>query len=177
MEDQKIISKLHSAKDARAGFEALTNKYSQRVYWHVRKMVIDHDDTNDLVQDIFIKIWLNKEKFRGDSSLFTWIYRIATNETLNFLNKKKRTIIGEDLESQLIDNLESDESISGDKIHLMLQKAILTLPEKQRMVFNLKYFEELKFREISAITDTSEGALKASYHLAVKKIEEFLNTN
>lgn len=177
MEDQEIKSLFVNPDTERKGFEQLTFKYSQRIYWHVRKMVIDHDDADDVTQDVFIKVWTNRSKFRGDSSLFTWIYRIATNESLNFLNKKKRTIIGVELEVELAKGLTSDELVSGDEVQLMLQKAILTLPEKQRLVFNMKYFDDLKFKQIAEITDTSEGALKANYHHAVKKIEEFMKAN
>ena len=177
MEDQEIKSLFLNPETERNGFEQLTRKYSQRVYWHVRKIVIDHDDADDVTQEAFLKVWTNRSKFRGDSGLFTWIYRIATNESLNFLNKKKRTIMGGELEVELASNLTADELVSGDKIQLMLQHAILSLPEKQRLVFNMKYFDDLTFKQIAEITDTSEGALKASYHHAVKKIEEFMKGN
>jgi len=140
-------------------------------------MVIDHDDTDDLVQEIFVKVWKNLSSFRADAKLYTWIYRIATNECLNFLKKKKRKffIPINDVASELSDKVDNEDQISGDEIQLKLQKALLKLPDKQRMVFNMKYFDEMKFQEISEITDTSIGALKASYHHAVKKIEEFIN--
>lgn len=159
------------------GFNLLTRKYQERVYWHIRKMVIDHDDTNDLVQDVFIKIWKNIGSFRKDSNLFTWIYRIATNETLTFLAKKKKRffIPIHDLSEELESKLEESDLIDGDEIQMKLQKALLKLPEKQRLVFNMKYFDELKFKDIAVITGTSVGALKASYHHATKKIEEYLN--
>lgn len=155
----------------------LVRAYQQRVYWHVRKMVIDHDDADDLTQEVFIKIHKYIENFREDSQLFTWIYRIATNECLTFLDKKKRRFflpIG-DVEGELTQKLESSSQISGDEIHLKLQKALLKLPDKQRLVFNMKYYEDLSYEEISEITTTSVGALKASYHHAVKKIEELLS--
>ena len=147
------------------------------MYWHVRKMVIDHDDANAVTQDVFIKVWKNIDSFREDAKLFTWIYRIATNECLNFLNKKKRKFLIpiHDVSAELTSKLDSGAHIDGDEIQLKLQKALLKLPDKQRLVFNMKYFEELKFSEIAEITGTSEGALKASYHHAVKKIEEILN--
>jgi RNA polymerase sigma-70 factor (ECF subfamily) len=154
----------------------LVRSYQQRVYWHVRKMVIDHDDANDLTQEVFIKIHKYIEKFREDSQLFTWIYRIATNECLSFLDKKKRRFflpIG-DVEAELTSKLDHSEMISGDEVQMKLQKALLKLPDKQRLVFNMKYFEDLTYEEISVITETSVGALKASYHHAVKKIEDFL---
>lgn len=155
----------------------LVRGYQQRVYWHVRKMVIDHDDADDLTQEVFIKIHKYIDNFREDSQLFTWIYRIATNECLTFLNKKKRRFflpIG-DVEGELTQKLESSSQISGDEIQMKLQKALLKLPDKQRLVFNMKYYEDLSYEEISEITTTSVGALKASYHHAVKKIEEFLS--
>lgn len=140
-------------------------------------MVIDHDDADDLVQEIFVKVWKNLDSFRKDSKLYTWIYRIATNECLTFLKKKKRKFFVpiHDVSEELAQKVEEDEQLSGDEIQLKLQKALLKLPDKQRIVFNMKYFEEMKFQEISEITDTSVGALKASYHHAVKKIEGFLN--
>lgn len=139
-------------------------------------MVIDHDDSDDLVQDIFIKVWKNLDKFREDSKLFTWIYRIATNECLNFLNKKKNKFFLpiNDVAEELSTKIDNGGHISGDEIQMKLQKALLTLPNKQRLVFNMKYFDEMKFKDISEITGTSVGALKASYHIAVKKIEENL---
>lgn len=154
----------------------LVRAYQQRVYWHVRKMVIDHDDADDLTQEVFIKIHRNIDTFREDSQLFTWIYRIATNECLTFLEKKKRRFflpIG-DVESELTSKLDTASNISGDEIQMKLQKALLKLPDKQRVVFNMKYFEDLSYEEMSEITTTSVGALKASYHHAVKKIEDYL---
>lgn len=140
-------------------------------------MVIDHDDANDLTQDIFVKVWSNLTKFRGDSSLFTWVYRIATNECLNFLQKKKRRFMLPiaDVSKELESKIDSGDMITGDEIQIKLQKALIKLPDKQRVVFNMKYFDEMKFDEISEITGTSVGALKASYHHAVKKIELFLS--
>ena len=140
-------------------------------------MVIDHEDANDLVQDIFVKIWKNLDKFREESKLYTWIYRIATNECLNFLSKKKRKFLipVHDVAAELSSKLDNSANVDGDEIQLLLQKAILTLPDKQRVVCNLKYFDELKSEEIAEITQTSVGALKASYHLAVKKIEKYVH--
>lgn len=142
-------------------------------------MVKSHDDTDDVLQNTFVKIFRNIDKFKGDSKLYSWMYRIATNEAITFLNKKARRlqITSEELKDQIIDNLQSDVYFEGDEIKLKLQKAISTLPEKQQQVFNMKYFEELKYREMSEILETSEGALKASYHIASKKIEEYLKTN
>jgi len=140
-------------------------------------MVIDHDDADDVTQEVFVKIWKNLDKFREDSKLFTWIYRIATNECLNFLNKQKRRSLVplEDDSVALGAHIDEGAHVDGEDIQMILQKAILTLPDKQRAVFNMKYFEDLKFDEIADITGTSVGALKASYHLAVKKIEKFIN--
>ncbi len=177
MDEQLIIDKIKADATRQEGFRLLLGEYQERIYWHVRKMVIDHDDANDVTQEIFVKIWKNLDKFREDSKLFTWIYRIATNECLNFLNKKKRRSIIPLKEGapELSAQLDEGSHISGEEIQLILQKAILTLPDKQRAVFNMKYFDELKFDEIADITGTSVGALKASYHLAVKKIEKFIN--
>ncbi len=154
----------------------LVREYQKRVYWHVRKMVIDHDDSDDITQEVFIKIHKSIENFREDAQLYTWIYRIATNECLTFLQKKKRRFflpIG-DVEGELTAKLDNSSHVSGDEIQLKLQKALLKLPDKQRLVFNMKYFDDMPYEQISEITQTSVGALKASYHHAVKKIEDFL---
>lgn len=154
----------------------LVRTYQQRVYWHVRKMVIDHDDADDITQEVFIKIHKAIDSFREDSQLFTWIYRIATNECLNFLNKKRRRFFLpiEDISGQLSSKIDSSNDISGDEIQKKLQKALLQLPDKQRLVFNMRYYDDLSYEAISEITNTSVGALKASYHHAAKKIEDFL---
>ncbi len=153
--------------------------YKKRLYWHIRNIVKSHDDADDVLQNTFIKIYRYIDKFKGDSKLYTWMYRIATNEALTFLSKqaKRKSITDEELQTSLIENLESDVYFEGDEIAKKLQEAIATLPEKQRLVFNMRYFEELKYADISEITETSEGSLKASYHLASKKIEEYLKTN
>lgn len=178
MTDQELLEKYRNPDTRNFAFNLLVRQYQQKIYWHIRKMVIDHDDADDLTQETFIKVWTSLENFRGDSQLYTWIYRIATNECLNFLSKKRRKFflpIG-DVEGELTEKLESDSGgISGDEIQLKLQKALLKLPDKQRLVFNMKYFDDMKYEEIAEITGTSVGALKASYHLAVKKIEEYLN--
>ncbi len=154
----------------------LVGAYQQRVYWHVRKMVIDHDDADDITQEVFIKIHKAIDTFREDSQLFTWIYRIATNECLNFLNKKRRRFFLpiEDISGQLSSKIDSSNDITGDEIQKKLQKALLQLPDKQRLVFNMRYYDDLSYEDISEITNTSVGALKASYHHAAKKIENFL---
>lgn len=178
MEDL-IIEKIQNEETRQYGFNLLVREYQERIYWHVRKMVIDHDDSDDLVQDIFIKVWKSLHNFRGESQLYTWIYRIATNECLTFLKRKKRKALlsFSSIETDLANKIEADPDVSGDEIQAKLQKALLKLPAKQRMVFNMKYFDEMKFTEISEITDTSVGALKASYHHATKKIEEILNAD
>ena len=142
-------------------------------------MVKDHDDTHDVLQNTFLKIFKNIAQFKGESQLYSWMYRIATNESLNFISKKARRlkITSEELQEQVINNLESDVYFEGERIQLLLQKAIATLPAKQQQVFNMKYFQELKYREMAEILETSEGSLKASYHIAAKKIEEYLKSN
>lgn len=180
MEDAQIISMFADERTREAAFSQLLTKYQQKIYWHVRRMVINHDDADDVVQDIFIKVWRNLEKFREDSQLYTWLYRIATNECITFLNKKKQKFnvsLDDDSTSYLAETLADGQYFNGDQAQMKLQQALLTLPEKQKLVFNMKYFEDLKYDEISQILGTSVGALKASYHLAVKKIESFLKNN
>ncbi|MBS1490589.1 MAG: sigma-70 family RNA polymerase sigma factor [Bacteroidetes bacterium] len=176
MEDKELLQKIKNPDTKNYGFNMLVRTYQQRVYWLVRKMVIDHDDADDLTQEIFIKIYKAIDNFREDSQLFTWIYRIATNECLSHLAKKRRRFFLpiEDVGQQLASKLDHSAHISGDDIQLKLQKAILKLPDKQRLVFNMKYFEEMPYEEMAEITKTSVGALKASFHHAVKKIEDFL---
>jgi RNA polymerase sigma-70 factor (ECF subfamily) len=179
--DSELLLQFQDELKRHDAFSQLIKKYQQKIYWHIRKMVIDHDDADDVVQETFIKIWHGLQNFRSDSQLYTWIYRIATNESLNFLQKKRRqnhVPLENDDSLDLLNTLEnsiSQDYISGDEIQLKLQKALLKLPDKQRLVFNMKYFDDMKYEEISEITGTSIGALKASYHLAVKKIEDSLN--
>lgn len=177
LEDQELIEKLAREDTRNFAFNQLVRKYQERIYWHVRKMVLDHDDSDDVVQEVFIKVWKNLHSFRQDAQLFTWIYRIATNECLNFLKKKKRVSIMSltDYQDILVSKLDMSVQMDGDAIEIKLQKALLTLPDKQRLVFNMKYFDDMKYDEIAEITGTSVGGLKASYHHAVKKIEEFIN--
>ncbi|NEM97247.1 RNA polymerase sigma factor [Pontibacter burrus] len=176
MEDKEILEKFANPDSRNLAFNQLVRKYQQKVYWHIRKMVIDHDDADDLTQEVFLKVWKNLENFRQDAQLYTWLYRIATNECLTFLsNKKKKFFLPiNDVAAELSEKIDSSPQISGDEIQLKLQKALLKLPDKQRLVFNMKYYDDLKYEEISEILGTSVGALKASYHLAVKKIEDFL---
>ncbi len=177
--EEQLVSRLQDDSTAKEAFSALVAEYQERLYWHVRNMVKDHHDADDVLQNTFLKIYRNIKKFKGESKLYSWMYRIATNESITFLNNKSRKlkITSEELQDQIINNLESDVYFEGDEIQLKLQRAIATLPDKQQQVFNMKYFEELKYREMSEILDTSEGALKASYHIAAKKIEEFLKNN
>ena len=179
IEDKDLIKGFSDPDKKQFTFSLLVRKYQQRIYWHIRRIVVSHEDADDLTQEVFIKVWKNLHQFRQDSQLFTWIYRIATNECLYFLSKKKKKYFLPivNVEKELLSKLESDVYIEADEIQLKLQKAILSLPEKQRLVFNMKYFDELKYEEISSILGTSVGALKASYHLAYKKITEYLNKN
>lgn len=177
VEDSEIIEKFARENTRDESFNLLLKKYQNKIYWHIRRLVIDHDDTDDLVQDVFIKVWKNLANFRSDSQLFTWIYRIATNESITFLNRKKlRNSVSFDDSNglDLAEKLADSPYFDGDKAQMKLQKAILTLPEKQRLVFNMKYFDDLKYEEMSEILGTSVGALKASFHIAVKKIEQIL---
>lgn len=179
MEDKELLLKLRAPDTRNYGFNMLVRAYQQKVYWLVRKMVIDHDDADDLTQEVFIKIHKAIDNFREDSQLYTWIYRIATNECLTFLNKKKRRFFLplEDVAKELSSKIDSAPYLSGDDIQKKLQKALLTLPDKQRLVFNMKYYDDLPYEDISQITNTSVGALKASYHHAVKKIENYLTVD
>ncbi len=176
MDDKELLLKLRNPETRNYGFNMLVRAYQQKVYWLVRKMVIDHDDADDLTQEVFIKIHKAIDNFREDSQLYTWIYRIATNECLTFLNKKKRRFFLplEDVSKELSAKIDSAPYLTGDDIQKKLQKALLTLPDKQRLVFNMKYYDDLPYEDISQITKTSVGALKASYHHAVKKIENYL---
>jgi RNA polymerase sigma-70 factor (ECF subfamily) len=173
--EEELLSKLSEPRSRAAAFSSLVRSYQERLYWHIRKMVLSHDDSNDVLQNTFMKAWNGLDGFRGDSQISTWLYRIATNETLTFLsNKRMRTSNSiDDVEDNLLNNLQADTYFSGTELQLKLQKAILTLPEKQRLVFNMKYFEDIKYEEMEAILGTSVGALKASYHHAVKKIEKY----
>ena len=174
-----LVQQLQSDKDKNAAFKSLISLYKERLYWHIRHIVKSHDDADDVLQNTFIKVFKNINNFKGDSKLYSWLYRIATNEALTLLkrNAKLKDINNQDIQDLAISNLQSDVYFEGDAIQLKLQKAIATLPEKQQLVFNMKYFQDLKYSELSEILDTSEGALKASYHLASKKIEAYLKTN
>jgi RNA polymerase sigma factor (sigma-70 family) len=177
--DKELLLIFRDSERRHYAFNLIVRKYSERLYWHIRKLVIGHDDSDDVLQNTFIKVWNGLSEFREDAQLYTWLYRIATNEALTFLNQKKRKYFLPlvDVEKQLSNKLEADEYFSGDELQKKLQKGILTLPEKQRVVFNLKYFEEMQYEEMSEILETSVGALKASYHHAVKKIEKYIKEN
>ncbi len=177
--DKELLEQFREPKTSNYAFNLIVKKYSKRIYWHVRKIVIDHDDANDVVQNTFIKVWKNLGEFREDSQLFTWMYRIATNEALSFLKQKKAKFLipFADVEYELSNTLSEDTQFTGDEIQMKLQKAILTLPQQQRLVFNMKYFDDLKYEEISEILNLTVGGLKASYHHAVKKIEKYLLEN
>ena len=179
-QEEALVAQLQSrslgtyAKDA--AFKELLRLYKERLYWHIRQIVKSHDDADDVLQNTFIKVYKNIDTFKGDSKLYSWMYRIATNESITHLNKNKKRLnfSSEELQIHAINNLTADVYFEGDAIQLKLQKAIATLPEKQQLVFNMKYFQDITYREMSDILDTSEGALKASYHIASKKIEAFL---
>ncbi len=179
LEEQDFINNLLNSKTQNKAFQQLLQDYQRPLYNHIRNIVISHDDADDVLQNTFIKIFQNLKNFKGDSKLFSWMYRIATNEALTFLKQKSKinNISSEILQTKTIDNLEADVYFDGNEIQLKLQKAIDLLPDKQQLVFKMKYFEELKYEEISAILGTTVGGLKASYHIAVKKIEAFLSTN
>ena len=174
--EEEIIAQLKDENLRAAAFSVIVTEYSEDIYRHIRRMVLVHDDADDIAQNTFIKAWLNIDSFQGKSKISTWLYRIAINETLTFLNKNRGTLISLDTpEGAIAEQLESDTYFCGNKADALLQEAIARLPEKQRLVFNMKYYNEMKYEEISSILDTSIGALKTSYHIAVKKIEDFLS--
>ncbi len=179
VEEKELVSALQSDAQKESAFRSLVTQYKERLYWHIRKIVLDHDDTDDVLQNTFIKVFKNIHRFKRDSKLFTWMYRIATNEAITFINKKtkKNNITIEAVKDQVISRLESDVYFEGDAIQLQLQKAIATLPQKQQLVFNMKYFENHTYENLSEILDTSVGGLKSNYHIAVKKITTYLKSN
>ena len=174
--DNEILEKFYDEATRHYGFNLLIKQYQQRLYWHVRRILLDHEDSNDVIQNVFIKVWQNLAGFRKDSQLYTWLYRIATNEALTFLKKKTRRgfISFSELEFETGDKLHNDPLFTGDKIQLKLQQAILKLPNQQRIVFNMKYFDGMKYEKISEVLGVTVGALKASYHHAVKKISNYV---
>jgi len=177
--DKQLLEMFQNPKTRNLAFNHIINQNQERAYWHIRKIVLSHEDANDVTQNTFIKVWKNLDKFKGDSKIYTWIYTIATNESINFLNKKKKHYFESlDLVSYRLSKIFSADSyFDGDDIERKLQEAILTLPTKQRITFNMKYFDKMKYDEISEILGTSVGALKANYHHAKNKIEEFLKEN
>ena len=179
METQQslFLNSLQEPETKEKAFKKLVQEYKERLYWHIRKIVLDHEDANDVIQNTFIKIHLNIDKFKGDSSLFTWMYRIATNESINFINSKssKMGLQNQEWIESKAQGLNADSYFDGDEAALILQKLVAKLPEKQRIVFNMKYFDGMSYQTISEILGTSEGALKASYHHAIQKIKTKLN--
>jgi RNA polymerase sigma-70 factor (ECF subfamily) len=174
--DTELVQLFLDEKNRNNAFELIVRKYQEKLYWHIRKILISHDDTDDVLQNTMINAYNGLENFREDASLYTWLYRIATNEALSAIKSKKRRLFLnlDDVRPQLEKSLIQDTYIDGDEIQIKLQKAILTLPEKQKLVFNMKYFDDMKYEDISEILNTSVGALKASFHHAVKKIEKYL---
>lgn len=179
VEEKELVTALQTEADKEAAFRELVTQFKERLYWQIRNMVLNHDDADDVLQNTFIKIFRNINSFKGDSKLHTWMYRIAANESITFLNKKaKRNNVSiEKVNDNALRELESDVYFEGGAIQLQFQKAIATLPEKQRLIFTMKYFEDHTFKELSEILETSVGGLKSSYHIAVKKITEYIKTN
>lgn len=178
-EDQQLVERLRRPETCRAAMNEVIRRYSEPLYWQIRRLVECHDDANDVLQNTFIKAWTSVENFRGDAKLSTWLYKIALNESLSFLSKeqKRKNVSLDDEEAGVAHMIESDEWVDGDEVALKLRKAIATLPEKQRIVFNMRYYDEMPYEKMSEILGTSVGALKASYHLAVQKIEKYFNEN
>ncbi|MDE7473421.1 MAG: sigma-70 family RNA polymerase sigma factor [Muribaculaceae bacterium] len=178
-DDIDLVQRLREPATCRAAFGEVINRYSEPLYWQIRRMVNSHDDANDLLQNTFMKAWQALDNFRGDARLSTWLYKIAINESLSHLERERRRqdISLDDEAASIANTIEADEWIDGDKLSIKLRKAIARLPEKQRLVFNMKYFDEMKYEQMSEILGTSVGALKASYHLAVKKIEQYLESD
>lgn len=174
--DSELLVQFRNPVSKERAFTSIIKKYQEKLYWHIRRMVIDHDDANDVLQNVFIRVWNGLENFREDSQLYTWLYRIATNETLTFLEQKKRraSVSLNDVEGGLSNKIRADKYFDSNKLEWKLQLAIQQLPEKQRIVFQLRYYDEMPYEEMSRVLETSEGALKASYHHAVKKIEEYI---
>ena len=175
-DDKELLLQFRQEALRERAFTAIIKKYQEKLYWHVRRMVVDHDDANDVLQNVFIKVWNGLGNFREDSQLYTWLYRIATNEALSFLEQQKRksALSFDEMESGLSNKIVADKHFDPNKLEWKLQLAIQQLPEKQRVVFTLRYYDEMPYEEMSRVLDTSEGALKASYHHAVKKIEDYI---
>jgi len=176
LEETVLIERLKNAKTQEHAFRDLVDLYKKKLYWHIRKIVIVHDDADDVLQNTFLKVFKGIQYFNGDSKIYSWMYRIATNEAINFLNQKARMMSTslEEIQYKLFEELPEYLFLDGDAMQIKLQKAIISLPQKQQLVFNMRYFDEVKYEDMSQILETSEGALKASYHLARKKIESYL---
>ena len=176
LNDQELLALFKDPATKEQAFTHILKKYQEKLYWHIRRMVVSHDDTDDILQNMFIKVWKGLDNFREESQLSTWLYRIATNESLTFLNqrKKRSSVSLSDDENGLSNKLRSDSQFDANKLEWKLQLGIQSLPEKQKLVFNLRYYDEMPYEQMSRVLDTSEGALKASYHHAAKKIEEFI---
>lgn len=179
VEEKELVKALQSESAKEAAFRELLSLYKERLYWQIRNMVLDHDDADDVLQNTFIKVYRHIDKFKGDSKLHTWMYRIAANESITFLNKKARenNVSIDNVQDNAVRKLETDIYFEGDKFQLQFQKAIATLPERQKLIFTMKYFEDHTYEELSEILETSVGGLKSSYHIAVKKITEYIKTN
>lgn len=177
-DEQELIDALNDPLRQNDAFTTIVKRYSEQLYWQIRRMVLNHDDSDDILQNTFIKAWNNISNFRGDSQISTWLHRIAINETLTFLGRRQPDSVSLDSdEGRVAEQLESDTYFNGDHADALFQEAISQLPHKQRLIFNMKYFDDMKYEEISEILGTSTGALKASYHIAIKKIENYLNNN
>lgn len=178
-EEKEFIQELLNPKTQNVAFQKLLHDYQRPLYNQIRNIVLNHDDADDVLQNTFVKVFQHLKDFKGDSKLFSWMYRIATNEAITFINQKakKNRTTSEALQTKIVDNLKADDHFDGSEIHIKLQKAIVLLPEKQQLVFKMRYYEEIKYEDMSEILGTSVGALKASYHHAVKKIEEFMKAD
>lgn len=179
LDDVELLALFKSSEGKERAFSAIVKKYQEKLYWHIRRLVVEHEDANDILQNMLVKAWKGLENFRADSQLYTWLYRIATNESLTFLTqqKKRKTVSMSDEETGLANSVKADANFDSQKVEWKLQLAIQALPEKQRAVFNLRYFSEMPYAQMSEVLDTTEGSLKASYHHAVKKIEEYILNN
>ena len=176
LEDKDLLLQFKEPATKERAFTAIIKKYQEKLYWHIRRMVVEHEDANDVLQNMFIKVWNALDKFREDSQLYTWMYRIATNESLTFLEqqKKRSTVSFSNEDNGLSNRLRADKNFDINKAEWKLQLAMQQLPDKQRAVFNLRYYDEMPYEEMSRVLETSEGALKASYHHALKKIEDYI---
>ncbi len=176
IDDKELLEAFRNEATRESAFTKIVKKYQERLYWHIRRLVINHEDANDVLQNVLVKVWNYLDNFREEANLYTWLYRIATNETITFLDRERRrkSISISDHETGIANKLRAEKGFDVNKLEWKLQQAIQSLPEKQRLVFNLRYYDEMPYEEMSKVLDTSTGALKASYHHAVKKVEEFL---